>query len=525
PDCRSGVYSVEVSHGPYSKIQRVVNLTDLACSAAVDPVAKKAVAAVCSMKNNKPCAGAAVTLISGKHQVLARGTTNPAGIVMLDYSASAAGKDKEDSPEYLLVKSPSGVCTLLRNISNENHSLVPFRNRGHVYDAMPRAFIYTERGIYRPGEDLYVSLFLRDSTNKVCRNVPCTVKVSDPKGNVIGSARIKSGPYGFASARFILPADGFSGSYEIRCLPDGSGDPVWGTASFLVSEFTPDRIRVQLKGSGKTLFQGEKLSFQVQADHYYGAPLTKAPCRFQVSALPAALPSAWSSWSVGDKSAFQSGRGHLSAVQISQGSKTFVYKGFEASGGQAFFPVQLVASAQVRDPGGRTVTAQSHVLYHPFPYYIGLRSGKASALRSAAVEWKLLPAKMETPLSGKTKRTLKISLSRLEWHSVTRRMGSDLRLDWEQRKVPVPDAGSLTTEAVEGVWEKELESGQYEIVFEEGKLRTVLNFYHWRGDDTPRSSNPSVLHCFADKKLYKAGEEALLTFHSPGEGIVLVTGA
>lgn len=526
-DCRSGVYSVELKYDKsWRRTSRVINLTDLSCSISLDKLSRRAAVAVCSLKDNRASVNASVMLISGKHQLLARGKTDSSGIVLLDYSRSPAGMDKEDSPEYLLVRSAEGSLTLLRNFASRAHSLAPFLNRGKEYKARTRAFLYTERGIYRGGEEVSLNLWLRDRIHKVCAKQPCFVKVADPKGNTIYSGEILCNEEGFASVRFTLPAESRSGEYAVVCIPDGkSGDLVWGKSSFLVSDFMPDRIKVQLKSSVRTLYKGGKLSFDLNADHYYGTPLTNAPCRFRVTARKAPLPPAWGNWSVGSENSFQAGRGDSSTGKILNGKKTFAYKGFEECGGKSSAPVLLTASAQVRDPGGRTVTAAQSVLYHPFDFYIGLRTGKDPAQRQAVVEWKLLPAGEKSP-DAQTQRTLKVTLYRLEWHSVTRRMGSDLRLDWEQRRVFVPEALTiLKTADLQGVWKRELESGQYELVVEDPVRRSVLNFYHWRGDDSPRSSNPAVIHCFADKKLYKCGEEALLTFRSPGPGILFVTGA
>ena len=524
---RSGVYSVEVRYDKsYRCIARVINLTDLACTISLDKISRKAAVAVCSLKDNTAAVNASVMLISEKHQLLACGKTGPSGIVLLDYSRSLAGRDKEDSPEYLLVRSAEGSITLLRNLVHKSHSLAPFLNQGKEYKNQVRAFIYTERGIYRGSEEVCVNLWLRDRINRVYADKPCLVKVLDPRGNTVFSKVLVSGKSGFASVRFTLPAESRSGEYDICCIPDqNSGDLVWGNTSFLVSDFTPDRIKVQLKSSASSLYKGEKLSFDLNADHYYGVPLTNAPCRFRITAQKAPQNPAWENWSVGDESVFQAGKGDSSSGKVMNGKSKFQYKGFELCGGKAFSPVLLTASAQVRDPGGRTVTARSSVTYHPFDFYIGLRTGKDPAQRQAVVEWKLLSSGKKA-VDAKTLRSLKVTLHRLEWHSVTRRLGSNLRLDWEQRKVYVPEALTLLkTSDLQGTWKRELESGQYEITVEDSVRRSVLNFYHWRGDDSPRSSNPAVIHCFADKKLYKGGEEALLTFRSPGEGVLLLTGA
>ncbi|MBR4666846.1 MAG: hypothetical protein IKO93_23465, partial [Lentisphaeria bacterium] len=55
-----------------------------------------------------------------------------------------------------------------------------------------------------------------------------------------------------------------------------------------------------------------------------------------------------------------------------------------------------------------------------------------------------------------------------------------------------------------------------------GGMRTTLEFWHWYGEGGVRSSNPAVISCTTDKKLYQPGEKAAVTLNSASDGTVLI---
>lgn len=523
PGWQPGVYGLRIQGSDdgcsfYNTKQELsIALTDMAIQTVCDEAHQKVFAAVRSLKDGKAYPGVEVMLFSSKQQPLAKGITDASGLVRLDYSQAAAAADPDDRPFSVLAKNGTEY-SFLTDLRSARNSLAEFNYPGNEESAAPRAMLYTERGVYRPGETVYLTSWIRKPDLSVYAGAPCSILLQDPNGNTIFSRTLKTDKNGLIQLTFPLPEDVPGGLYRFLCKPeDGNDAPVWGNASFLAADFVPDRIKATLK---QTSVFSSLLSFELDAEYYFGGMVENAPFQFNVTAAPAMSPPEWNDWTIGDLKSFVAGRGMSSAGTLQNGKKVFKYSGFKECGGSSCSPVMLNASAQVREPGGRAVTASTAVLYHPYNWYLGLRS--ESVGKKAVLKWKMLPADVKGTVSPEERR-IRWTLCRLEWHYVlkTPEYSNTLRREWEQRSV---DMGTevLPVKTTEGVWEKELPVGEYEMVAVCGDRQTRLRFFHWQGETGVRSANPAVLAFRTDKEQYRAGEQAVITVSSPDAGYALV---
>ncbi len=522
PGRQPGVYAIRISSpGTDGDVSRVLAVTDMAIQTVLDPLTRKAFVAVRSFETGAPASGAVVTLISRKNQLLARGVTDAEGIALLEYASAL--DDPGDSARTVTVRKGNDI-SFYTDLGEKSHSLAEFANAGPAFRREPRAFLYTERGVYRAGETIHASVFVRDSCLQVYPDAPCVILLKDPKDNRIISRKLKTDASGFASASFAVPEDAPGGNYALLCSLDGSSGVPWGVASVLVADFVPDRIKTSLKPSAPAVHGGETLSFEISADYYFGQNAGEAPYSFQVTAVPAPPPVHWRTWTVGDREAFASGRTFSGNGSLANGRANLKYPGFSERGGKAFAPVLLVASAQVREPGGRAVTATVSVPCDPLPCYLGVRKAeKAFSPKEAAIEWRLFPAEKGAALPKKSKE-LHLRVWRLEWTYVLKKdSGGQLGREWELRRVPLPGEQVVRTDGTDGVFRLPLESGQYEVELVCCALRTRMNFFHWEGEGGVRSGNPSVLSFRTDKEVYKPGDVARVTFVSAFDGFAFVS--
>ena len=221
PMDKTGIYGLHLTAMDKNAYRRTVQLavavTDLAPQCVIDEKNHRVFAAVRRLSDGSACAGAEVTLVSRKFQLLGRGKTDVSGLVKLDYGKTAAGGDQTDSPYGLLVKAGTDVV-FQQDIFYKGHSLAEFESSGKNQSSTdPRALVYTERGVYRPGEKIYATVWVRNPELKEMPSVPCLVTVQDPSGNVIYSKKTKTGSGGLVQTTFILPEDAPGGSYDVNC--------------------------------------------------------------------------------------------------------------------------------------------------------------------------------------------------------------------------------------------------------------------------------------------------------------------
>lgn len=149
-----------------------------------------------------------------------------------------------------------------------------YRNNGSV----TRHTIFTDRGIYRPGQTVHVSLLAYDVTKGVETAVEAgqNVKVSlyDANYNSIGEATVMTNEYGVAATEFTLPEKTLSGLFHIRTAS--------GSESFRVEEYVRPTFEVSIPRPKVNYRQGDTITVKGTAKAYSGAPLGNARVVYNV---------------------------------------------------------------------------------------------------------------------------------------------------------------------------------------------------------------------------------------------------
>ena len=161
---------------------------------------------------------------------------------------------------------------LSASIYNNFNSI--YRNNGNV----TRHTIFTDRGIYRPGQTVHVSLLAYDVTKGVETAVEAgqNVKVSlyDANYNNIGKATVMTNEYGVAATEFTLPEKTLSGLFHIRTSS--------GSESFRVEEYVRPTFEVSIPRPKVNYRQGDTITVKGTAKAYSGAPLGNARVVYNV---------------------------------------------------------------------------------------------------------------------------------------------------------------------------------------------------------------------------------------------------
>ncbi len=150
---------------------------------------------------------------------------------------------------------------------------------GAIYDRT-MAFLITDRPIYKPGNMVEFSGFLRRASyrEKVSYRYPASVfvTVTAPFGKELYSAEMPlSQKTGAFAGRFHLPDDAALGGYWIAARTRKGGDYL-GNIHFRVEEYKKPEYRVAVKLPSGAVRIGETISASVSADYYFGQPVADA---------------------------------------------------------------------------------------------------------------------------------------------------------------------------------------------------------------------------------------------------------
>ena len=147
-----------------------------------------------------------------------------------------------------------------------------FSDRGVTGRPSPaplQAFLYTERGIYRPGQVVEVMALLRDRLGDAAA-LPLTLVLRRPNGMEAARFSQPAQPAAGFHQPIKLSATAARGTWTVEALADPAGSAV-GRVSFEVQDYVPQQLKVTLAPTPAALAAGP-LPIAVQGDFLYGAP-------------------------------------------------------------------------------------------------------------------------------------------------------------------------------------------------------------------------------------------------------------
>ncbi|PWE18132.1 alpha-2-macroglobulin [Marinicauda salina] len=356
---------------PGARAARWLVVTDLAFTAyrgrdGLDVVVR-------SLQTAEPERGVEVQLVARSNEILAEADTGREGRVRFD-GPLIRGEDG-NRPRLLAAYGPDGdfaVLDLTRAPVDLSEHPVSGRGRTGAADA----YLYFDRGIYRPGETVRASGLLRDPEGFALTDRPGTLVLTAPNGLEHASQRFEAAPEaGAVIHAFELPDAAARGRWTIAVELDGIGTVA--RESFAVEDFVPQRVELTLAADDETPMRaGQTRMIEARARFLYGAP-------------GAGLPISGTARVQVDPSPFENLRDYRFGLHDEQFSEqAFALPEIAADGaGEASLPVEpgrrgvdstqplrVRAVVEVQEPGGRAVRDDVRIPYRPRETYYGLRS-------------------------------------------------------------------------------------------------------------------------------------------------------
>ena len=111
------------------------------------------------------------------------------------------------------------------------------------------AFLYTDRGIYRPGETVELVALVRDDKADAMSGLPVALRLLRPDGIEVEHRLLSSNspgnPVGAYHQSFALPRDARIGAWQAELRLDPKAPPI-GRVEFRVEDFVPPQLKVEL---------------------------------------------------------------------------------------------------------------------------------------------------------------------------------------------------------------------------------------------------------------------------------------
>ena len=385
------------------------------------------------------------------------------------------------------------------------------------------AYIYSEKGVYRPGENINLTVILRDNEcNIINDKIPLKIELFNSKNKRIGEKTAKAGKNGFYTVEFKTEKNDVTGVWKafIEAGPERFEHKI------LVEDIMPQNIKVEVKKDLDVIKKGnKKIRLDVFSEYLYKAPGKNLLCEISWSIKPYEIKfDDFSSFSFSGKNSSQIyDNNEMIKKKLDEKGMTsceiFIPKISNADSGMIF-------NAQIRviEKSGRSVERTISVPYFVYGNYTGIRNANGNDYIKTGKSQRFDIVRIDRQQNILKKEKLKYRIyknQRWWWWDYSSK--GDYRKHYKN---------SLTTELI---FEGEIlvdgkiatieytpeEWGEYllEVIpqnkEEQHIATTFFGAYSW---GSQARIDEGVLESGIDKKIYEPGEIVSIPVRTPGKG-------
>ncbi|WP_116790457.1 alpha-2-macroglobulin family protein [Flavobacterium psychrotrophum] len=479
--------------------------------------------AVTSITSTKTIGGAEIALYNYQQQKLVSGQTDNDGTLTL-YS------DKK--PFFAIVKKDKNT-TYIKLQEGSSLSLSNFDVDGAGLQKGLKGFIYGERGVWRPGDTLYLSFILNDKESKLPATHPIKLRLSDPNGKIMHQAvqpRNELNHY-----KFIVPTQSGNptGSWEAMVSVGGAHF----YKAIKIETIKPNRLKIKNSLEGQTLSAYAKNEGTVQVAWLHGAVAKGLKVEMQAKFMSQAT-------------AF---KGYLNYVfddpaQNFGSEEVNLFSGNVDDNGVAKIAVE--PKLQVRAPGllkaaiitkayekgGDVSTDVVSATYSPYNTYVGVKMPQANKynMLETGKSNRFEVATVNEKGQARPSRRLEAKVYKVEWRwwwdssnndvSAYSNAVSNTPVFTQQLVTDGSGKAAFNFRTDEEEWGNylvrvtDIESGH------SAGSTVLIDYPYWSGRSRATTGEEATMLMFTtDKEKYAVGEKAIVSFPSSEGGRALVS--
>jgi alpha-2-macroglobulin len=505
-------------YGHDVKVSRNVIVSDIGLIAKTGSDHKLFVA-VTDIKTAKPLSDVSVSIYNYQHELISTAITNADGIINIDY---------EKTP-YLAIAKNGLQRGFLRLDGGQALSMSHFDTSGAQINKGLKGFIYAERGVWRPGDPVFLTLILKDEKKKLPDNHPVIFELRNPNNQLVKRIKKTTSMNGFYTVKFVTDQDAMTGNWDVKVKVGG----VTFQKPIKIETVMPNRLKVNI-GFGEDVksLKGGLLQGELSSTWLHGAVAKNLDADVELS--------------------FSTGRTVFpkyaefvfdDPVRRYEPENQFVFEGKLDAKGKAQFkkavwaknvsPGMLQANftTTVFEPGGAFSIDRFSIPYHPYDRYVGIKTPKGDRTRGMLLtdtEHIVEIAMLDNDGQPSGDGEVEVELYKIKWRWWWAKGGDHIADYLGKSSYRAIQDGRVTIKDGKGEWRFDVKYpdwGRYLVRVRDlkGKHSTgkiiYIDWPGWAGRSTDNSpGGASVLNFFADKKSYTVGEKVVLTIPTAKNG-------
>ena len=476
----------------------------------------------------RPSPNTPYTIHNYQGRVLLEGITGSDGIAIIP--ASLAEEMGQGSRLFIVAENALGRA-YLRIFDSISLSTSHFDVAGGSPASGLRGLIYGERGVWRPGDDIYLIFLLSDPQGSLPMDHPINFEFIDPRGRLVISRSFNESVDGFYPIEISTAPDAPTGDWTARVRVGGN---VF-TRSVKIETIMPNRLRMDLDFGDKGYIVSGNQRVNLEAEWLFGAPASSLRADINVSFTD--MPTSFAGFP-----AF-SFRDPSRTVSTERQN---VWEGTLDDAGHASFTMSLNPgtsvpgrvtarfNTRVFEQSGAFSTEQISLVYSPYSRYVGVRVPEGSLSRGALVtdvnhtaEIVLLDEDGEYVRGNVQLNASLYKLSWRWWWEMGRGEAADIAATLSRS--PVARA-NITAQDGRAIWDFRVdrpEWGRYLLIVQDaigghaGAQVVYIDWPYWAGRPAEGGVG-TMLTLSTERESYNAGQRVELSFPSNRDSSALV---
>lgn len=385
-----------------------------------------------------------------------------------------------------------------------------------------RAFLFTDRGVYRPGDKVHLSLIVRNENDTFPENHPVSLKLTNPRQQVALKTTLRKGKDGFYVFAFTTSENDPTGVWQANVTA--------GSRTFVhpirIETVVPYKLKVRVTADPSVLTpEQEELSLTLTAKYLFGTPASglKATVDLSLQKGRSTFKSFPAYRFVNETVNFRSTTTQIYDRKLGKSGiaklKWTVPNTITAPG-----PLTAVVKGRVLEKGGRANKHQITIPVHTFQYYVGLQKpdfeyGYARTGQALSVSTILVNTRGKAvgghPIQWRLYRN-----DRFWWWEYRNRSSFQLKFKSDVNTEEIA-SGEITSASLPAPIDiKPDERGEYYLEVQHGDGHTAGFFfsaYAW-GETAGGGKTAGMIVLKSDRPGYHPGDAATVSFPTPKSG-------
>lgn len=520
----------------------LVSVTDLAIAARVSKFGS--LVWVTRLSNGAPVANASVRIVrvhpkKPEQAEAFSGTTDANGLVEIPEGkfdpVGKMGLGNGESQALFVVK--SGDDWTFQPVersytSNVSYSTVDLFAR-NAYEGL----IFTERGVYRPGETIKLAGIIRRANPKGLEapaGKEVKLQVSDGEGNDLLQTRAKVDAFGSFAVDVPISKTAKYGTGLITVSMTGGVEQGLTSTSFLLAAYKASAFKASVEPKKPAYVRGDEFEFDVVGEYLYGAPMAGATIHGEYTRASIAwTPPKSDGFLFGDDEPHGYVAASLGNFDDDLDDKGHFEPKLKTQMNGQYGPERVTLEAELQDATHQTVAKSTSVLVHPAEFYLGLerQGSRFLSLPGATPSLEIRPKVAAIEPNGNKRAGVAVTIELFErkWTSnVVEQPDGSAATTSKQKDELIGSCTVTTTAAASASCPLVVKEAGYYLIKahakdargNESSVGTAVYVLAEKpaantGTQAWSKSDLRVVQLEADKSVYKPGEKAKILVHNP----------